>query len=199
MWKIGCVVMMESTVEQAEFPLIEVDEDARILWKNREAKERIQDHGGLVIAIGRLCARQRQADRASREAVRLAHDELRGQTRLSLSPKQAWAVPLGEDDTGTPMHCWVLLEDGRTFISFDDATTIAQRVNLAKEVYGLSAAQIRLAHHIVAGDDLAGAASQMGVSINTVRTQMQRIFNKTGVRNQAALIRTLLSMDARNR
>ncbi len=53
-------------------------------------------------------------------------------------------------------------------------------MNLAREVYGSSAAQIRLAHYIVAGDDLAGAASQMGVSINTLRNQMQRIFNKIG-------------------
>lgn len=31
-WKIGCVVMMESTVEQAELPLMEIDEDAASLF-----------------------------------------------------------------------------------------------------------------------------------------------------------------------
>ncbi|MFK3779473.1 LuxR family transcriptional regulator [Agrobacterium sp. NPDC089420] len=199
MWKIGCVVMMESTVEQAECPLIEVDEDARVLWTNRQAQLRIQDHQGLAMATGRIRARRPQADHALCETVRLAHHELKGQTRLSLSPKQAWAVPLGEDEAGAPMHCWVLLEDGRTFVSFEDAETVTRRVNVAREVYGLSAAQIRLAHHIVAGDDLASAAKQMGVSVNTVRTQMQRIFDKTGVRHQAALVRALLSMEARNK
>lgn len=33
-WKISCVVMMESTVKQANFPRIEVDADMRILWTN---------------------------------------------------------------------------------------------------------------------------------------------------------------------
>ena len=42
------MVMMESTVEQANCPLIEVDADARILWTNRLARERIRGHPGLV-------------------------------------------------------------------------------------------------------------------------------------------------------
>ncbi|MER8423892.1 hypothetical protein NKH01_09305 [Mesorhizobium sp. M1403] len=46
-WKIGCMVMMESSVEEANSPLIEVDADARILWTNRLARERIAGHPGL--------------------------------------------------------------------------------------------------------------------------------------------------------
>lgn len=195
-WKIGCVVMMESTVEQAAFPLIEVDEDARVLWTNRHAQ---RNHQGLAVAAGRLRARRSQEDAALREIIGLAFRELRGQTRLTLSPKQAWAVTLGEDEAGVPMHCWVLLEDGRTFVSFEDSETVARRIDVAREIYGLSKAQIRLAQHIVAGHDLAGAAKLMAVSINTVRTQMQRMFDKTGVRNQAALVRALLSLAAPNK
>ncbi|MGB8289090.1 MAG: LuxR family transcriptional regulator, partial [Rhizobium ruizarguesonis] len=49
-WKIGCMVMMESSVEEASCPLIEVDADARILWTNRLARERMPGHPGLVAA-----------------------------------------------------------------------------------------------------------------------------------------------------
>lgn len=198
-WKISCVVMMESAVKQANFPLIEVDEDMRILWTNRLAQERISGHQGLAVAAGRLRARRSEHASALREAVRWAFRELQGQTRLTLSLKQAWPVILGEDTAGVPMHCWVHLEDGKALVSFADAETIARRIHQAQEIYGLSPAQIRLACLILDGHDLAGAAELLAVSVNTLRTQLRRIFDKTGVRSQAALVRSLLSVDAPNK
>ena len=198
-WKIACVVMMECTVEEARCPMIEVDADAGILWMNRLARERLPGHPGLVAAAGRLRARRRDRDAALREAVRLACHELRSQRPLNVVPKQAWAVPLGEDGAAVPLFCWVLLEDGRALVSFDDTATLARRVAGAQEVYGLSPAQTRLACAILEGDDLATASDRLGVSVNTVRTQLQRIFDKTGVRSQAALVRALLSAEAPTR
>lgn len=194
-WKIGCMVMMESTIEEANCPLIEMDVNARILWTNRLARERMPGHSGLIAAAGRLRARRREREAALRDAVRLACRELQGQRPLSVAPKQAWAVALGEDGAGVPLYCWVLLEDGKVLVSFDDAETVARRIDGAQEIYGLSPAQVRLARLIVDGHDLAGAADLLAVSVNTLRTQLQRMFDKTGVRSQAALVRSLLSTD----
>lgn len=198
-WKIGCMVMMESSADEANSPLIEVDMDARILWTNRLARERMHGHPGLVAAAGRLRARRRERDAALRDAVRLAFLELQSQRPLNVAPKQAWVVALGEDTAGVRLHCWVLLEDGKVFVSFDDAATVARRITAAQEVYGLSPAQVRLARLIVDGHDLAAAADLLAVSVNTLRTQLRRIFDKTGARSQAALVRSLLSTDAPNR
>lgn len=195
-WKIACMVMMESGIEAADCPLIEVDEHARILWTNRIARERMADYPGLVVAAGRLRARRRERDAALRDAVRLAHLELQSQRPLVVAPKQAWAVTLGEDATGVPLYCWVLLEDGKALVSFDDARTVERRIAGAREVFGLSPAQTRLARLIVDGKDVAAASKLLGVSVNTVRTQLQRIFDKTGVHSQSALVCTLLSAEA---
>ena len=89
----------------------------------------------------------------------------------------------------------MLLEDGRALVSFDDAATMARRIAGAREVYRLSPAQVRLTQAIVAGHDLAAASDLLGVSVNTLRTQLQRIVDKTGVRNQAALVCALLSAE----
>jgi len=191
--------MMESSVEEANCPLIEVDAEARILWMNRLARQRLAGHAGLVDAAGRLRARRRERDAGLRDAVLLAFRELQSQRPLSVSPKQTWAVALGEDAAGVPLHCWVLLEDGKALVSFDDAATVARRITGAQEVYGLSPAQVRLARLIVEGHDLAAAADLLAVSVNTLRTQLQRIFDKTGVRSQAALVRSLLSAQARDK
>ena len=198
-WKIACLVMMESMVQQADCPLIEVDGEARVLWANQLARDRMDGHEGLVVAAGRLRARNRKYDTALRDAVRLAFQELQSQRPLAVAPKQTWAVALGEDTNGVPLHCWVLLEDGKAVVSFENAETVERRIGWAREVYRLSPAQVRLARLIVDGHDLAGAAELLSVSINTLRTQLQRIFDKTGVRNQAALVRSLLSADAPNK
>lgn len=195
-WKIGCMVLMESAVEEARCPLIEVDGDAHILWTNQLARERMSTQSGLVAASGRLRARRREFDPALKETLRLAFNELQGQRPLSVVPKQAWAVALGEDAAGVPLYCWVLLEDGKELVSFDDAHTIARRIDGAQDIYGLSPAQAKLARLIVDGHDLAAASERLAVSVNTVRTQLQRIFDKTGARSQASLVRTLLSVEA---
>ncbi|WP_455872728.1 LuxR family transcriptional regulator [Rhizobium yanglingense] len=195
-WKIGCAVVMECTVEEASCPLIEVDEDARILWTNRLARERMLGHPGLATAAGRLRARRRERDVGLRDAVRSAFCELQSQRPLNVVPKQAWAVTLGEDAAGVSLYCWVMVEDGRVLISFDDGETIERRIACAREVFSLSPAQTRLARLIVDGLELAAASDVLQVSVNTLRTQLQRIFDKTGVRSQAALVRTLLSTEA---
>jgi DNA-binding CsgD family transcriptional regulator len=196
-WKIGCLVVMQGSVERAACPLIEVDPQARILWMNREAWDRMDDHPGLVVAAGRLRSRRRDHAAALREAISSVFEGLRDHSPLgSPAARPCRVVPLGEGDRGTPRFCWVLAEDGKVLVSFDDARMVARRIEAAARIYCLSPAQLRLAQLIVDGQDLAAASDLLGVSINTLRTQLQRMFDKTGARSQASLIRTLLSAEA---
>lgn len=198
-WRIACLAVMQSIATHSECPLIEVDAEARVLWMNERARERIGTHAGLVVSAGRLLARQRSRRPALREALRLAFRELGSQVPLNVSAKQDWAVQLGDDDLSAPLYCWVQLEDGKVMVSFDDMATLARRIATAETVYGLSPAQGRLAGLIAEGHDLASAAQLLEVSINTVRTQLQRTYDKTGVRTQSALVRRLLSAEPPNR
>ena len=196
-WKIGCLVIMQRSVERATCPLIEVDPQARVLWMNREARDRMDDHPGLVVAAGRLRSRRRDHDPALRGAISRVFEHLRARSPLgSPAARLCGVVPLGEGDRGAPLFCWVMAEDGKVLVSFDDARMVARRIETAAGVYCLSPAQVRLARLIVDGLDLAAASDLLGVSINTLRTQLQRMFDKTGARSQAALVRTLLSADA---
>jgi DNA-binding CsgD family transcriptional regulator len=195
-WKIGCLVLMQGTVEHATCPMIEVAADGRVRWMNRLAEERMRDHPGLLVAAGRLHARRRDCDAALREALRWAFAELETHVPPRLAAQQARAVPLGEDDAAVPLYCWVVIEDGKALVSFDDVAMAGRRIELAGAIYGLSPAQIRLARLIVDGNDLAAASDLLGVSVNTLRTHLQRMFDRTGVRSQAALVGVLLSAEA---
>jgi DNA-binding CsgD family transcriptional regulator len=55
-------------------------------------------------------------------------------------------------------------------------------------IFGLTAAEARLASALSKGQDLDGAAAAFGVSPQTVRSQLRAIFAKTGWRRQAELV-----------
>jgi hypothetical protein len=52
------------------------------------------------------------------------------------------------------------------------------------------------AGHVLAGRALPEIAAMLGITANTARTHLDRIFDKTGVRTQPALVRALLSVAA---
>jgi DNA-binding CsgD family transcriptional regulator len=66
----------------------------------------------------------------------------------------------------------------------------AQRLRLT---YGLTEAEARFAEEILKGDGKRAAAERCGISYSTARTHLSRIFDKTGVHRQAALVRLLKS------
>jgi DNA-binding CsgD family transcriptional regulator len=90
----------------------------------------------------------------------------------------------------------VTVQDGQVFVALDSPARVGRRMQLANVVYGLSAAQLRLVREIVGGLALPAVAEKLGISLNTARTHLSRIFEKTGVSNQAALVRCLLTVGA---
>jgi len=60
-----------------------------------------------------------------------------------------------------------------------------------QQVFGLAAAETRVAVALASGTDLTQAAEEFGVSRNTVRTQLRAIFAKTATSRQSDLVRLL--------
>jgi DNA-binding CsgD family transcriptional regulator len=60
-------------------------------------------------------------------------------------------------------------------------------------LYGLTKAEARIAHALLDADRLADVAENLGVTLSTVRTHLQRAFEKTDTRRQSELVRLLLA------
>jgi DNA-binding CsgD family transcriptional regulator len=192
-WRIGCLVSVQRATDRASRPLVEVGPNASVLWMNQAARDRIGSHPGLLVGGGRLRTRRRDRRPGLDAALAWAFEAVSGPPERVAG--QARAVLLGEAEAETPTVAWVVIEDGRVLVSFDDCAMLTRRVHFAAELHGLSPAQARLARHLVDGEGLSEIAATFGVSVNTLRTQLQRIFDKTGVRNRTALTRILLSAD----
>jgi DNA-binding CsgD family transcriptional regulator len=60
-------------------------------------------------------------------------------------------------------------------------------------VFALTPAEARTALALFEGDRLQDVADRLGLSLATVRTHVQRAFDKTGTHRQADLVRLLLA------
>lgn len=198
-WKIAVCFVVGSALEMVSSPLMQLDHGGRVVWKNTAATAAIKDHPAFGVAGGRLRARDPRGDQRLQASIRWAaglktYADMQNDPHMMPSRRGALPVILDESDASVPNICWVIVDAGMTLVSFDDEQSAGRRLESAAIVYGLTPAQVRLATLIVTGNDLVDAARRLGVSVNTARTQLQRMFDKTGTRGQPALVRALLTV-----
>ena len=92
------------------------------------------------------------------------------------------------------MHCARIKTTKSELIQPNSKRPVDRRLSVAQVVFGLSDGQLRIARHIADGEGLKTAAEAQGISVNTARTHLARLYEKTGVSSQTALVRLLLSV-----
>jgi DNA-binding CsgD family transcriptional regulator len=63
-----------------------------------------------------------------------------------------------------------------------------------QQLFGLTAAEVALAIALAEGASLGEFAEERGIALATVRTQLQHVFAKTGVRRQSGLVKLLVEL-----
>ena len=197
-WRIlfhGC---WAEPLRDTEGPALEVASDCRVLWQNAAAQKCLKSFGGLSVSNGVLRATKPSFNTGLREAVSGAHD-LTGFGKFNQASQGqvsvTFPVVLGESDEGALVLCWVKVADGRVYILFGEDRDLNQQIEIAKVIYRLSDAQTELLRLIALGNDLAAASQALGISKNTTRTHLRRIYEKAGVGSQIELLRLLISFD----
>src|ERR1700730_12004117 len=182
-------------LDQLAAAVIVADSDGRVIEMNRAAERVLQRGDGLIIRNGKLGALD-AFDRARLEAfITAAAAEQKtaaaiGRMRIrrhdGRPPYILTVVPLGAELAvcGRPLAMIVLADP--------DERSPSER-DLA-EFFGLSPAESRLAVALLAGKRLGEVATDFGVQITTLRTQLSSILRKTGVTRQVDLIRLLSSV-----
>lgn len=77
---------------------------------------------------------------------------------------------------------------GAVLFITDPATRMEQSTEVATALFGLTNAEGMLCRILMDGRSLEEASHELGVSLNTVRTHLKRIFEKTGAHRQAELV-----------
>lgn len=191
-WKIALLGFLDGNGGSFGARAIQLDPEGRVLWKSTAAEAALADSDDLVVRNGRLRFRDSRVDRKLQDAVKWAAAQDSGYMSANA------AVPIvteAGEDLPTRIY-WVAMDAGMIVFSFGAEALDQQRLDLAAAIYGLSPAQKELAAHVAEGLSLVEIAERMNITANTARTHLNRVFDKTGVRTQPALVRVLLSAAA---
>jgi DNA-binding CsgD family transcriptional regulator len=189
-WRIAVLAFLSNDASPSGTAMLLLDSDGKVLWTSAGAAQRMQDDDDLIIRNGRLQVRNSACNRKLQGALRWAADRDKAFT----AERGSVPIVLGAGE-GLPTRVWWVVADaGAIYFLLDGQPMTDKRLDVAAAIYGLSAGQRRLAGFIADGFTLPDAAREMGISANTARTHLQRIYDKTGVHNQPALVRVLLSV-----
>lgn len=110
---------------------------------------------------------------------------------------QSGAMPLPLGDGSLPLIMQSLPSPDRqsAFLFIRDARQSAGFfTKILPELFGLTAAEVRIVNVLAEGSDLQSVADDLRLSRNTVRNHLQAIYGKTGTSNRVELLTQLLGL-----
>lgn len=164
---------------------------AMVLFANGIAESLLGERGGLKLRQQRLSAEQPAQSEALHRLISAAAEDKHGGsmiiTRSEAAPLLLMVIPVHGEKWNA-----VGGRPGAMVVTKDLNPAAPRPLDAFRRHYGLTPAETRTASELLIGDGIAGVASRLQISEATARTHCIRIFQKTGVRRQAELVRLIL-------
>jgi DNA-binding CsgD family transcriptional regulator len=198
LWKIVYSSFVPRYNDGPSGKVLGLDRNGCIVRANPAALEAVKHHPIFTVSSGRLRAHRRDWDKALQRAISEAATHHGFFETHHIANKMGapihYPVILGHTDAGGVAATQFSVRDGVTYVALDNDESLDWRLSFARAVFGLSENQVNVARHIALGAGPKSLAETLGISVNTVRTHLSRMYEKTGVSTQAALVRLLLSV-----
>jgi DNA-binding CsgD family transcriptional regulator len=189
-------------LDHLETGVILVDTAAKILFANRTAEAILAGNDGLSADGDGVCACSESATRVLRRLItscgsgamvnggpggrmEVPRADGRRALRVAVAPFRAEEAQIGTAWLGVARPVAILI------VTDPEREQRLRREDLRRQ-FGLTPAEADVALEIVKGDGRDAAGARLGIAAATVRTHLSRIFEKTGVRRQAELVRLLM-------
>lgn len=179
--------------------IVLLDANGLILESNHAAGRILQQHDGLTARKDGLVAATAAETRAMRSLIAAA-----AHTGTGKGVCPGGALSLDRPSGKRPLSVVIMPASPRAFppearrpavllfVSDPENTTPTLPGTLVR-LYRFTAAEARLAECLMRGTSLVDTAAQLGITHNTARTHLQRIYDKTGTNHQGDLARMLLT------
>jgi DNA-binding CsgD family transcriptional regulator len=176
-----------------------VDAACHVLFANRPAEEILADRLGLQRSAASVLRADRRPDTAAlhrlvaRAAKPIADsdDSAGGRLRLSRgevrAPLTVLVIPLRAEP-----HWVVRRRPAAILFITDPERTSDPTAKSLRQSFGLTRTEAAVALGVLSGGGLKAVAARLGIAPTTARTHLTAIFEKTGTRRQADLVRALL-------
>lgn len=190
---------LADTLDGLQAGMFLVDAAGRLVHANLAGRAMLDD-GNVLHANGKLVALDAQGDNALREIVLAA-----GSGDAALAEKRVSVKLVARDGGEYVTHVLPLTGGARRCAGHSYAAVAAifvqklghrdasPALGLLVQQFGLTAAEMRVLLTIMDHGGVAVVASALKLSPATVRTHLRHIFEKTGVRRQADLVKLMTS------
>lgn len=178
-----------ATMDRLPFSVLLLDNHRRLLHANASAQRRLMHGDGIEEVDGRLeasgsnnvCLSFRRAWDA------LSRSELSSECRFTFESAQG--APL-DAEASRILVSGAVIDSGRLWMLrlFDQHLDVARLTARWKAHLGFTPAQCRVAIALMEHSDAGGVAKALGLSVETVRSHLKAMFEKTGAHTQAALV-----------
>jgi len=185
-------------LDQFTQPVMLIDEERRIVFRNAAAAQCLAGAGPLVEQIGVLTTPSRADNYAL--VLELKSLELSSMDRQA-RPTRALVRLRGEGDLPVLLFLQAI-RPARTMYAFghralalvivyDPSLTRGYDPLIVREAFGMTPAEARVAIGLAQGHSAAGLADSYRVSVHTLRSQVQSVMQKLGTGRQADVVRIL--------
>ena len=167
--------------------VIMIDDQLQIFYRNRAAAKMVGDNLPLNIRDQHLvCA----SSRIRRDLIKSVGD--RASTIFTLNHRSNSLHFLLFPLTA-PLICGVEHVQGSILFLFDTANDSQRIEDLVRTLYKLSPTEARIASRLVFNPYLADVSAKLGISYQTARTHLKRIYLKTETNKLPALIQKIVT------
>ena len=185
-----------AALDRIDHGVVLVDPHGGVVHANRAADGLLSRGDGLVARHATLACDHAEDGAALRRAIGEASTRrtegsggsLAVRRRSGRRPLSVLVAPLRTGEPAAPGR-------GATAMVLvsDPEARVAAPADGLRTAYGLTAAEARTVAALLDHGHLAEVAAALGVSLATVRTLLQRAFEKTGTHSQAELVRLMLA------
>lgn len=188
----------QAVLNKVNAAVILIDTDGAVQFINDAGRQLLQRADAIAHTCKRLTFAMRPASRCLETYLRHSQAELRaGQPVAPLAIRLASTCDTPEYFViVTPLSVDSSARDSVESLHY--VVTIFERLvqriistAVLRDLYGLSAAESSVAQQLYAGRRAEQLGGELGISLNTVRTHLKRIFVKCSVRSQAELLQLL--------
>jgi DNA-binding CsgD family transcriptional regulator len=188
----------QSSMEQVGTAMILIGKDCEIIYVNRAAESILRQQDGLLQKNARLAVRSaaehNKLNQALRQSAATAQRKggYAGQAIQVTRPSGRKAYQLLVSPLNLYCEQGILPLRAAVCVFIHDPERYERLSSgLLQDLYRLTRSECRVAQLFYQGMTLVETADRLGISVNTVRTHLYRIMEKTGTHTQAALMKLL--------
>lgn len=183
--------MARLALNRLALAVVVVSSDGKVIFMNEAAEQIARTNDGLGVAASRLhAANPDERAELTRLIAAACGRQKRGGGSMGIS-RPSGAEVYGIDVTSLTGDS-ISGAAAAVFIS-DPTLRVRDLADQVTAVFGLTAAEARITVKLTEGVSVAEASEQLGISTNTMKTLLKRVFAKVGVRRQSELVRRVSS------